>query len=258
MASQTEAGRADTRQQADPYRLQLSDQARDHLAELLGGRSLHFAIGFLIGAVTVPEPLSFVDCVELLKELAASDEDIDEDESLDDDSGESEEMLSISTELESSLRPLFDAVSQRVADGAVASLIPIADDAAACDDWITGLHEVVAQTLHEVTHDEAEVALRVFAQRVDDKLTRDQRKERARKTLATDVLRLIQLWSEVPPFDPKQDDLRWSEVVPKRVDDEPQERVIHTGGTFVRAQAKVGRNDLCPCGSGKKYKKCCG
>ena len=21
---------------------------------------------------------------------------------------------------------------------------------------------------------------------------------------------------------------------------------------------KVGRNDLCPCGSGKKYKQCCG
>lgn len=21
---------------------------------------------------------------------------------------------------------------------------------------------------------------------------------------------------------------------------------------------KIGRNDLCPCGSGKKYKKCCG
>ncbi len=26
----------------------------------------------------------------------------------------------------------------------------------------------------------------------------------------------------------------------------------------VRAGAKVGRNDPCPCGSGKKYKKCCG
>lgn len=26
----------------------------------------------------------------------------------------------------------------------------------------------------------------------------------------------------------------------------------------VRAADKVGRNDLCPCGSGKKYKKCCG
>jgi uncharacterized protein YecA (UPF0149 family) len=25
-----------------------------------------------------------------------------------------------------------------------------------------------------------------------------------------------------------------------------------------RSGAKVGRNDPCPCGSGKKYKKCCG
>lgn len=28
-------------------------------------------------------------------------------------------------------------------------------------------------------------------------------------------------------------------------------------GTVVKG-AKIGRNDLCPCGSGKKYKKCCG
>jgi len=26
----------------------------------------------------------------------------------------------------------------------------------------------------------------------------------------------------------------------------------------VRVGKKIGRNDLCPCGSGKKYKKCCG
>ena len=26
----------------------------------------------------------------------------------------------------------------------------------------------------------------------------------------------------------------------------------------VRATPRVGRNDLCPCGSGKKYKACCG
>ena len=25
-----------------------------------------------------------------------------------------------------------------------------------------------------------------------------------------------------------------------------------------RVEEKVGRNDPCPCGSGKKYKKCCG
>jgi uncharacterized protein YecA (UPF0149 family) len=27
--------------------------------------------------------------------------------------------------------------------------------------------------------------------------------------------------------------------------------------TYVRPGAKVGRNDPCPCGSGKKFKKCC-
>jgi SWIM/SEC-C metal-binding protein len=26
----------------------------------------------------------------------------------------------------------------------------------------------------------------------------------------------------------------------------------------IETQNKVGRNDPCPCGSGKKYKKCCG
>ncbi len=29
-------------------------------------------------------------------------------------------------------------------------------------------------------------------------------------------------------------------------------------GTFRRAEPKTGRNDPCPCGSGKKHKKCCG
>ena len=28
--------------------------------------------------------------------------------------------------------------------------------------------------------------------------------------------------------------------------------------TFVRGQDKIGRNEPCPCGSGKKYKKCHG
>ena len=27
---------------------------------------------------------------------------------------------------------------------------------------------------------------------------------------------------------------------------------------YVREEEKIGRNDPCPCGSGKKYKKCCG
>jgi curved DNA-binding protein CbpA len=38
-------------------------------------------------------------------------------------------------------------------------------------------------------------------------------------------------------------------------DDEPEPAVAET---VRRAQPKVGRNDPCPCGSGKKYKHCCG
>jgi len=33
---------------------------------------------------------------------------------------------------------------------------------------------------------------------------------------------------------------------------------VDTGEPWRREQPKVGRNDPCPCGSGKKYKKCCG
>ena len=35
------------------------------------------------------------------------------------------------------------------------------------------------------------------------------------------------------------------------------ERWLASGYTATRATPKVGRNDPCPCGSGKKYKKCC-
>ena len=36
------------------------------------------------------------------------------------------------------------------------------------------------------------------------------------------------------------------------------EEIAEAHTPFVRAGPKAGRNDPCPCGSGKKYKKCCG
>jgi preprotein translocase subunit SecA len=41
--------------------------------------------------------------------------------------------------------------------------------------------------------------------------------------------------------------------------DSPEHHHHHHHGIApqVRAARKVGRNDRCPCGSGKKYKKCC-
>jgi uncharacterized protein YchJ len=40
-----------------------------------------------------------------------------------------------------------------------------------------------------------------------------------------------------------------------------ERRQVGLGGQWSeprRTSAKVGRNEMCPCGSGKKYKKCCG
>jgi hypothetical protein len=41
-------------------------------------------------------------------------------------------------------------------------------------------------------------------------------------------------------------------------DDNPLPVVEFIRNDTVRREGKIGRNDPCPCGSGKKYKKCCG
>jgi len=38
----------------------------------------------------------------------------------------------------------------------------------------------------------------------------------------------------------------------------PQQMAGEAGTSVQSSHPKVGRNDPCPCGSGKKYKKCCG
>jgi hypothetical protein len=46
---------------------------------------------------------------------------------------------------------------------------------------------------------------------------------------------------------------RWAEEDAKHL---AREAFNDTPASYVRATPKVGRNDPCPCGSGKKYKKC--
>ncbi|WP_374354056.1 DUF1186 domain-containing protein [Chitinimonas sp.] len=58
-----------------------------------------------------------------------------------------------------------------------------------------------------------------------------------------DILGEISRWT---CFHPDEDDEEMDE------DDAPKQEPV------VRDAPKVGRNDPCPCGSGKKYKKCCG
>jgi preprotein translocase subunit SecA len=68
-------------------------------------------------------------------------------------------------------------------------------------------------------------------------------------------------------FSIKHDAVRYlfhAQMVEQPTQAQPKVRLQASGGqgAAVKRQAsakgKVGRNDPCPCGSGKKYKKCCG
>ena len=74
------------------------------------------------------------------------------------------------------------------------------------------------------------------------------------ETMATDIVRAMSSTS--------MDDLE--EAFQRRKSRELEQARMAGAGErqpvqqVVRGSAKVGRNDPCPCGSGKKYKKCCG
>ena len=51
---------------------------------------------------------------------------------------------------------------------------------------------------------------------------------------------------------------RKEETKPQMVTQEPTSERLIQHGPYKRTTPKIGRNDKCPCGSGKKYKNCCG
>lgn len=54
------------------------------------------------------------------------------------------------------------------------------------------------------------------------------------------------------------DDLLWNQFERPVLESLPEQEMRHGPTvTVVRSEPKVGRNDPCPCGSGRKYKKCC-
>jgi SEC-C motif len=81
----------------------------------------------------------------------------------------------------------------------------------------------------------------------------------------SDQIRLRQIrWRDEPMSDEYED---WQDLDDDLFEDEDlleDDDLLEDAGLFepvpqpfVRAEAKIGRNDPCPCGSGKKYKRCC-
>ena len=50
---------------------------------------------------------------------------------------------------------------------------------------------------------------------------------------------------------------QWNDILPEDKRKELYKKQKNSG-TIHNENRKVGRNDPCPCGSGKKYKQCCG
>lgn len=72
-------------------------------------------------------------------------------------------------------------------------------------------------------------------------------------TPVTDLMKpYVEVLESMPPMEYKllkaYDDMRYSHLTKKEREADIQP---------VRTEPKIGRNELCPCGSGKKYKNCC-
>jgi preprotein translocase subunit SecA len=100
--------------------------------------------------------------------------------------------------------------------------------------------ELFQQMLNDLKHDVTRVLFRL------EPMTREQMEamERQRQEAAESARRKMQLQHE---------EVSALEPVP-----EPRSAQPPKAEPLVRQHAKVGRNELCPCGSGKKYKSCHG
>jgi uncharacterized protein YecA (UPF0149 family) len=79
---------------------------------------------------------------------------------------------------------------------------------------------------------------------------------REQHRIITDAIKEMEWWSSFHLDESWPKKLPEAEV-PLPLSAQPPPAKYVTPQPFIR-EPKIGRNDPCPCGSGKKYKKCCG
>jgi hypothetical protein len=103
-----------------------------------------------------------------------------------------------------------------------------------------------------------------------ESLTANERKEDWKVKAVPGIFEMyeevITTWGGYTEDEDEEDD-DWDDEIKDDLDNEPFDDEHSSYGKgfhfpepqqpFVRAEVKIGRNDPCPCGSGKKYKKCC-
>lgn len=214
----------------NPYGLPLKPRALKTLQHALGEFNLHRVLGLFCAVASVPElPPPGAWLGEIMRHAKVG--------------GEAEARA-----LMESLMAIYSHVISTVEDHPLDGLIPEAADTESCREWARG-YSLLLGTVNP-THLEGDVLDSAFAIQVLaevpqalaglDRLRGDKSRESIlaeyRESLADDVDFLLDAWADART---------------NPVEAEPE-------ATVRRDTPKVGRNDPCPCGSGKKSKKCCG
>ena len=137
------------------------------------------------------------------------------------------------------------------------------------DLYADELHDDIIKAIQDDLVWEGEISIsdveEVFAedkQTVIDKLFKSERYQ-----LIDDTIKEMEWWSCFKDNKQLDDDIADSlfdaatEYIPQEEADQfrkRQESYYQPESEPVRTEPKIGRNHPCPCGSGKKYKKCCG
>jgi len=214
---------------ANPYGLPLEHSKLANLASTLGTFTLHRVLGLFCAVASIPQmppPEVWVGEIMQRVKLASADQ---------------------ARRLLDPLMTIYSHVVDTLDTGDIDGLIPEAADIEACREWARGYTTLLGRLdpadLDNDEHDSA-FAIQTLAEipqmleLLDDLRGEDSREVMLagyRESLADDADLLREMWSEKRAHPPSA----------------PPET------TFRREGIKVGRNDPCPCGSAKKYKKCC-
>lgn len=142
---------------------------------------------------------------------------------------------------------------------------------------IRKLDQLWQEHLLHMDHLRADVNLRAVGQRdpltefkheafaLFDELSRQMRTEMARALFRFEIMtpqqtlqQLLQAGLRLETQRSFTDDLLQQQAPNAATEEEFAGESISEKGEPAIAETKVGRNDVCPCGSGKKFKKCCG
>ena len=147
-------------------------------------------------------------------------------------------------------RSLFHGKLQRTSSYAWSSLVCVVADLPA-PELLEEVRQAYAEGLVDTTVADLEGIER------DANAPKPRRRDR--QHLITDAIAEMEWWASFHPEDSWPKKLPKSEVtaLPSLPPDPDSDSEYVAPQPFVR-ETKIGRNDPCPCGSGKKYKKCCG